>query len=136
MNNPNVAPEQLAPLRFLPKLSWLILNDVPVRDAGLEHVQGCTGLRRLSLQNAQITDAGLHRLAGLVELRILHLDDNPIGDAGVEHLHALRRLETLTLRNTRVTPEGVRRLKQAVPAVEVVGVSDRTPAPRSPQVPP
>ena len=66
-----------------------------VTDAGMEHLKGLKGLRRLNLKGTQVTDRGLESLHGLTELRELDLS------------------------NTRVSDAGSRRLQQVLPNVEI-----------------
>ena len=45
-----------------------------------------TELKRLNLNDTQITDAGLMHLKGMTELRILFLYDTQVTDAGIAEL--------------------------------------------------
>lgn len=42
----------------------------------------------LTLGGTQVSDAGLHHLAGLTELRTLNLGGTQVGDAGLEYICA------------------------------------------------
>ena len=79
----------LRPLAGLPSLQVLNLDGVA---ADLAPVLGLTGLRRLSLRNAGLEDAG--RLGGLRALKALDLGGNPVADlaplAGLFRLAKLR----------------------------------------------
>ena len=57
----------------------------------------------------------LARLAAFPRLRKLSVFDTQVGDAGLEHLRGLPRLETLLLGKSRVTAAGRERLSAALP---------------------
>ena len=76
-----------------------------------------TKLTKLNLLGANVTDAGLDALRGLVALEELNLYRTNITNAGVEKLKAFPRLRALDVRYTRVTGGGVASL--AVGAAEV-----------------
>ncbi len=74
--------------RHMPSLTWLrcwlgndffdevetvdVLN-IQITDAGLEHLDGLTNLKRLSLDGTRITDGGLEHFRGLTNLQELNL---------------------------------------------------------------
>lgn len=107
----------LEPLKGLPKLRKLTLNNTKITDAGLDQVKALAGLQKLYLVDTAITDAGLEKLKGMAELRVLSLVGTPITDAGLEHLKALPNLQEAFLAGTKVTEDGVKKLKEALPKV-------------------
>jgi hypothetical protein len=58
-------------------------------------------------------------LAGLKGLKRLSLANTGLSDAGLKHLEGLAALEHLDLSGTKVTADGVAALKQALPKCEV-----------------
>jgi uncharacterized protein (DUF2384 family) len=84
-----------------------------------QHLKGLPSLGQLSLDNTQVTDAGLEQLKGLPSLRHLSLRNTQVSDAGLEHLKGLPNLQWLFLRSTQVTDAGVLDLKKALPKLRV-----------------
>ena len=54
-------------------------------------------------RNAELSDAGLQHLEGLTQLRGLSLGDTEVSDAGLEHLKGLAQLQSLNLSSTKVS---------------------------------
>jgi hypothetical protein len=77
-------------------------------------------LQVLSLDGADLTDAGLFALRGLKALERLNLSRTPLTDVGLSHVKALARLREIDLRGTRVTPEGVGALRRTLPMAEIL----------------
>lgn len=102
-------------LKELPDLKVLSLNNTQVSDAGLKHLKRLTNLKILWLDNTQITDSGLEHLKGLTNLEYLTLRNTQVSDAGLDHLEGLTNLKVLYLDNTQVTDEGGKRLEEALP---------------------
>jgi len=90
---------------------YLSLNDTQVTDAGLEHLKSFTSLQELWLDDTQVTDAGLEHLKGLTSLEILGLDNTQVTDEGLEHLKSFTSLQKLWLIDTQVTDAGLEHLK-------------------------
>jgi Leucine-rich repeat (LRR) protein len=134
---------ELVQVGKLRRLSQLNLLGSHVTDAGLEHLQGITGLkalylsktavgdaglrhlrlthvRWLSLQESAVSDAGLAQLEGLTTLEWLSLLGTRISDAGLAHLRGLTSLNELILDGTSVTDAGVKELQQTLPKLKIV----------------
>lgn len=62
-----------------------------VRDAGLVHLRGLTGLRELNLRGTKVSDAGLVHLKALTGLRKLDLRHTKVSEAGVQDLQKALR---------------------------------------------
>jgi uncharacterized membrane protein/mono/diheme cytochrome c family protein len=58
----------------------------------------------LNLSKSTLTDAGLAKLGGMVNLERLRLDGTGVGDAGVRALGSLPKLESINLIGTKVSP--------------------------------
>jgi predicted negative regulator of RcsB-dependent stress response len=83
------------------------LNDTDVTDAGLVHLSGLKGLKHLSLNKTQVTDAGLQHLSGLKELTYLCLDGRQMTESGLRHLAGLKELKYLQLQDPELTDAGL-----------------------------
>lgn len=81
-----------------------------VSDREMRFVGAFTGLQRLDLQMAAITDAGLAHLANLRQLQSLDLSDCRVTSAGLKYLEDMSHLAELKLVRTDVTSDGIRRL--------------------------
>ncbi len=81
-------------------LRRLSLENTNLTDASLVHVRGLRHLRRLSLHGTGITDGGLQHLRDLPSLEVLNLGSTKISDRGLAHLCRLRTLQVLILDNT------------------------------------
>jgi len=69
----------------------------------------------LEMGNPDVTDQTLELLVDHAALRELTLNDSDVSDAGLATLARLPALETLRIARTRVTPEGLRRFLDAPP---------------------
>ena len=67
-------------------------------------------IRTITLDNRPIADEGLQHLQGLGRLEQLRMNGTPITNAGLAYLKDLPRLETVELRGTRITNEGLKPL--------------------------
>src|SRR5262249_9414636 len=108
----------LSHLTRMNKLERLWLDDLCLTDAGIEHIAGLTGMKRLSLGLVRhqrdggkgvITDVGLACLTGLRGLERLHVASHGIADAGLEHLKALKTVKSL--RSLSIASSGITREK-------------------------
>jgi Immunity protein 26 len=107
-------------LRDPAKLRKLYLQSAEVTDAGLKHLTGCTGLKTLNLATRPITDAGLRHLSRLDGLDELDLGRTRVTDAGLVHLRGLKGIKKLGLVGTQVTDQAVTALKRALPGAEIL----------------
>ncbi len=57
---------------------WLSLNDIELTNAGLLRLRNLAQLRNLQHRNTQVTDAGLEYLRGLSQLQDLHLRNTQV----------------------------------------------------------
>jgi Leucine-rich repeat (LRR) protein len=74
-------------------------------------------------------------LQGLTRLKRLDLNDTQISDAGLTHLQGLTRLERLDLHGTQVSDAGVNELRKALPHVDIFPLKRRgSSRPTSPEM--
>lgn len=86
------------------EVSELRLSGVAT-NALLAAVAGCSELRKLSVAESVVTDAGVRFLAALPSLRKLDLRETLVGDLQLRPLGELRSLEELDLHECGVTDE-------------------------------
>jgi hypothetical protein len=77
-------------------------------------------LQELSLDGADLTDAGLVGLRDLRALRRLNLARTRLTDAGLNYLKELAGLRVIDLRGTQVTPAGIQALRRALPMTVIL----------------
>src|SRR5229473_7744538 len=70
-------------------------------------IERLTGLQKLVLSEANVTDQDLAHLGKMTNLRTLKLDRTQVTNAGIAHLKELVNLEKLSLANTRVSDAGL-----------------------------
>jgi hypothetical protein len=111
------------------------LDAFVVDDAGTAHRRGHAGdwilptlasfprLRELSLQDSDVTDAGISQLVRLRSLANLNLRRTGITDDALPELERCASLRRLDLRQTLVTRQGVERLRRVLGDVEVLSDS-------------
>ena len=89
----------------------LMIHNVEIADAGLEHLRALTNLKGLRLGVTQITDAGLAKLKGLRSLESLYLGGTEITDAGLANLKGHTSLQVLKLSAGAHQPSGAQALR-------------------------
>ncbi|MBC7856004.1 MAG: hypothetical protein IAF94_21455 [Pirellulaceae bacterium] len=140
IESPNVTDEGVTHLRGLKKVerfhvignrslsgkSWAVLGEwqhlhVLWLDGshfggdGILQLPALANLKELSVNNTNLTDAGLERISWLPNLESLDLSHTQVSDAGLVHLKRLANLKDLTLENTKITNAGVKELRKALP---------------------
>jgi hypothetical protein len=110
----------LAALGALPGVTVINIEDAPIDEAHLAHLQRAD-LECLRLVKVGIGDDALRHLAGMKRLNLLNLSGNPIGDDGLKHLARLKYLKYINVRQTNVTSAGADELMEQIPSLEVVG---------------
>jgi len=97
----------LTALRGFKQLTELNLSGcVSLSDPMLAHVGSLTRLRKLNLDDCNITNAGLAQLSGLTEIREIRLPEGVLGDAGLRHIVKMTALTRLSLRRCRGISDG------------------------------
>ncbi len=121
-----------------PQVLRLSLRQADVTNAGLKTIARMTNLRRLRLESNPIDDAGVAELQGLKELRYLNLTGTRITDRGLVSLGSLPKLRRIYLWNTSITPNAAEALRRSRPELLVnVGAQLKLlPPPASPGGPP
>lgn len=99
--------EKLAECTTLRKLS---LSNCAITNAGLASLSHLTALEELNLTLTNVSDEGLTHLAPLTELRILGLASTQCKGSGFSKLHALQKLENVNLHFTPVDDQGLKEL--------------------------
>jgi hypothetical protein len=95
-----------------PRLESLSLDEAQLTDAGLVHIGKLTQLHYLNISQTKITDEGLPALIGLTKLRTLHASDNKIHDPGMKSLGQLASLEKLVLNFTNIGDAGLAEVRR------------------------
>jgi hypothetical protein len=98
-------------LRRLTKLQGLGFTGCRFSDAGLKRLDGFRQLRMLAVNSTSITDAGMANIKGMTGLQRLYLSHTRVTDAGLKHLRGLRDLRVLYLDSTDITDVGLEHLK-------------------------
>lgn len=111
-------------LRHLTQMASASLDaDGQMTDAMIETISGVSSVTSLNLSGSKaVTDASLHHLTRLPNLRYLDLSGTAITDRGLVVLRDLPKLKTISLAMTRVTDEGVSHLATC-DALEYVNLS-------------
>jgi hypothetical protein len=105
--------ERLAEFNGFKRLRCANFLSTPMTDAGMKRVAGWVNLQHLMLSGCpSITDAGLAHLADLPALESLYLcsDGTPkmsIGDAGLVHVGRMRQLQCLYVRGLPISDAGL-----------------------------
>jgi hypothetical protein len=92
-------------------LEFVNLHSKPATSAGLARLKGLTNLKVLLVGASRITDDGLEHLAGLVSLGRLSLNSTSVSDDGLKHLQGLTAIANLDLQYTQVRGAGLKYLK-------------------------
>jgi Leucine-rich repeat (LRR) protein/tRNA A-37 threonylcarbamoyl transferase component Bud32 len=92
------------------RLICIDLGKTKLTDAGLARLKGLVNLQRLWLSETQVSDAGLAHLAGLTSLAHLGLGATQVKGPGLAHLAGLINLTDLTLYYTELRDAGLAHL--------------------------
>jgi len=103
----------LAPLKLLKDLERLSLEGADISEAGLMDLTGLVRLRSLDLHKSNITDAKLGPIKSLKGLVSLSLDETFVGDTGLENIEGLNKLQSLSLAKcARITDSGLKNIEK------------------------
>ena len=102
----------------------VLLVGSPITDTGIFSLRSETfpRLRRLRLDETEISDAGLAHIADeLPYLEKLYVSRTKISNDGIMHLSAMNNLVFLELTETAVDTDGIERLKKSLPRLTISG---------------
>jgi hypothetical protein len=112
--------EYLQPLTHLVELDLAFVN---ISDVAMPAVSQLSGLERLYLYGAGITDHGVKHLGAMQNLRVLYLggeEEQDVTDASVPVLSKLQSLELLGLYGTRISHNGADKLKTVLSNCDIL----------------
>jgi hypothetical protein len=107
LNDTKATDDDLRVLAAFKQLKTLDLGHTPITNAGLQRVAGLAELKVLIAPGIKATDDGMKYVGELKDLETLNLKFTPVGDAGLGHLAGLTRLHTLDLSGRKVTDAGM-----------------------------
>lgn len=100
----------LVGLAAAPKLEVLWFHPTPIADADLAPIGRIKSLKKLTIQQCRITDAGVKHLAGLKNLVELSLSENEITDVALASVGKMEMLQQLGLTKCKITGSGFKHL--------------------------
>ena len=109
----------LTSLPDLPALNLLQLTGTNVKGPGLSRLVAFRNLANLQLHGAPVTDEGLSHLAGASSLVVLSLDGIPLTAAGLKPVINLKRLSYLSIRGCQVPAAAVAEMKANAPSLRI-----------------
>jgi len=117
--NPRIADRLLGSLPVSPNLHSIHLNQTDIGNAGLKRLALQPNLIELSLSETQVSSDGLRELRRFTTLQILNLAETKVTDAGVVHLDSLKDLRLLKLQGAAVTAAGAKAVHDYFPACTI-----------------
>ena len=106
-NGTSVNDEDLARLKHFSQLTDVSLEQTQISDAGLQHLAALPRLEWLNLYRTNLGNQGLASLANIQSLQHLPIGETQVTDDGLHHLKAMSQLVYLGLRGNPITDEGV-----------------------------
>jgi len=107
-------------LQRLPGIRRITVHEAPLDDAGLAELAKIGSLELLHLNGTIVTRDGLACLANLKNLRELHLGGDRLGDSALEVIPDIPRVTTLGVHGEGFTKEGVGKLLARSPRLEKI----------------
>ena len=114
-----ITDQGLAPLRALPELSRLILNDCPISAAGLKILAQLPlreSLVSIGLRGTKLKDDDLQYLKDFPKLERVDVSQTEVTDASLPYLQMLP-LKALTVTQTKLTAAALDELQQKKPSL-------------------
>ena len=100
---PDLTPAGMAQLRTLSRLKVLSVRGFTDSHGFVAGLTGKTGLRRLWLPQAAVTDDEMAIIGGFTDLEFLQLDGSNVTDRGFAHVANLKKLSLLDMPGVRIT---------------------------------
>ena len=100
---PDLTPAGMAQLRNLSRLKVLSVRGFTIPRGFVAGLAGKTGLRRLWLPQAAVTDDEMAIIGGFTDLEFLQLDGSNVTDRGFAHVANLKKLTILDMPGVRIT---------------------------------
>ena len=113
-------------LRYLEAIG-IESKEFPVDEYVLQ-ISGLTGLKEMTFDSSNITDASMSFISHFKNLKRLSLMSTNITNKSIPHLGSLIHLAELDIENTKITPEGFKRLRSLLPQCEINYQMDEKPA--------
>ncbi|MCA9185689.1 MAG: hypothetical protein R3E01_14340 [Pirellulaceae bacterium] len=104
----------LAEVCRLPRLRYLSLRGLRLREDAFAALATATSVQMLGLDETNITDAQLEHCGHLPNLNTLWLNSTAVSDEGLKHLAELPKLEKLYLTRLKLAGPGLEALKDVV----------------------
>lgn len=102
------------------QLVWLKITNAGKLDDELQTIGQLTNLRKLTLNNNEITDEKLNALLPLTNLEYLNLNNTQLSTKGVEMLMQLKKLQQLYVSETNIDSSAMNHLITTYPKVRIV----------------
>jgi Leucine-rich repeat (LRR) protein len=107
-----ISDEELKPLAFVPMKGLAILN-ASVSSSGLEALKGHASIESIRLWRTAVTDLGIGHLGTLPNLKKIAIDEAEISDAALAKIAEMKQLKAVSFFSCpRITDEGVIQLAQ------------------------
>ncbi len=106
------------------RIDYLMRTGCNVSDEGVSRLVGHLNLESLSLSRTAITDATVHAVSGSDSLSWLNLSYTRVTDASMVDLCALKNLRCLILDGTRVSNRHLRRLTAELTRLHLLVLRD------------
>jgi len=100
---PDLTPAGMDQLRTLSRLKGLSVRGFTDSHGFVAGLTGKTGLRRLWLPEAAVTDDEMAIIGGFADLELLQLDGSNVTDRGFAHVANLKELSLLDMPGVRIT---------------------------------
>ncbi len=98
---------------------FLDLENARITDAGIHSLPALTNLRCIDLDSTVITDHALTKIASFLNLEEIWVESTQITDKGLAQLSHLSKLRFISVLDCPVSEQGIAQLREAIPAIEV-----------------
>ena len=125
----NLDDAELAEIASLPSIETLYLYGTDITDSGLERLRGAVNLAYLNLKYTRVTGFGFTSLKDLSELTTLQLGGELINDQSLANVATLSHLSEIEIVNAEITTDGIQELTtleglRRLALVNCSGISD------------